>query len=47
MERSSAMPHRHSTDVMLKFRMTWVIVKMWRSRNVGIWRKEEKGKKGK
>jgi hypothetical protein len=41
------MPHRHSTDVMLKLRMACVMVKMWRSRNVGIWRKEGKGKEGK
>ena len=46
MERSSAMPHRHSTEVMLKFRMTWVVVKMWRSRNVGIWREEGRKERG-
>lgn len=36
------MPHRHSTEVMLKFRMTFVMVKMWRSKNVGM----EEGREG-
>ena len=35
MERSSAMPHRHSTEVMLKLRMTCVTVRIWRCGSVG------------